>query len=66
MMNFKKITREFHSTADNSGLKPPKPQFYKLAEEAYIDMVKYQKNQSIIISGESGAGKTEACKRILK
>jgi len=66
MMNYKKITNEYHAIADNSSLKPPKPALFKLAEEAYIDMVKNQKNQSIIISGESGAGKTESCKRILK
>jgi len=36
-----------------------------VAEESYQDMLIDNKNQSIIISGESGAGKTEATKIIL-
>ena len=36
-----------------------------VAEECYQDMLIDNKNQSIIISGESGAGKTEATKIIL-
>mmetsp|Transcript_23311 Transcript_23311/g.17739 ORF Transcript_23311/g.17739 Transcript_23311/m.17739 type:complete len:131 (-) Transcript_23311:204-596(-) len=36
-----------------------------VAEESYQDMLIDCKNQSIIISGESGAGKTEATKIIL-
>ena len=37
-----------------------------VAEDSYQDMFTYNKNQSIIISGESGAGKTEATKIVLK
>lgn len=37
-----------------------------VAEDSYQDMLTYNKNQSIIISGESGAGKTEATKIVLK
>ena len=36
-----------------------------VAEESYQDMQIDNKNQAIIISGESGAGKTEATKIIL-
>ena len=44
----------------------PIPHLYHLAEAAYRDMLNDKKNQSLIISGESGSGKTESTKIILK
>lgn len=41
------------------------PHLYSVVDAAYRTILKEQLNQSIIISGESGAGKTEATKRIL-
>jgi myosin heavy subunit len=48
---------------------PPHP--YGLAECSYVQMINSQQtgnieNQSIVISGESGAGKTETCKILLR
>jgi len=43
----------------------PPVHVYSVADAAYKAMLKDQSNQSIIISGESGAGKTEATKRVL-
>ena len=45
--------------------KRPEPHLFMVAEESYQDMLIDNKNQSIIISGESGSGKTEATKLIL-
>ena len=42
------------------------PHLYYVAEAAYQDMINDKKHQSIIISGESGSGKTESTKIILK
>lgn len=36
-----------------------------IAEDCFQQLITEQKNQSIVITGESGAGKTEACKIIL-
>uniref|UniRef100_A0A915EJG7 Myosin motor domain-containing protein n=1 Tax=Ditylenchus dipsaci TaxID=166011 RepID=A0A915EJG7_9BILA len=42
------------------------PHIYAIAEEAYFDLCEFGKNQSVIISGESGAGKTVSAKFVMK
>ncbi|KAJ2232557.1 class II myosin [Coemansia sp. RSA 485] len=42
------------------------PHVYAIAEGAYRNMIAYRESQCVIISGESGAGKTEAAKKIME
>ncbi len=42
------------------------PHLFAVAEEAYRNMIRERKNQSIIVSGESGAGKTQSAKYIMR
>ncbi|CAG9853814.1 unnamed protein product [Phyllotreta striolata] len=46
------------------GQKPP--HVFAIADKAYRDMLVLKQSQSIIVSGESGAGKTESTKHLLK
>ena len=41
------------------------PHIFAVAEDAYRMMVEEEERQCCIISGESGAGKTEAAKQIM-
>ena len=41
------------------------PHVYEIAKEAFDELTKMRRAQSILITGESGAGKTEACKQCM-
>jgi myosin V len=42
------------------------PHLFAIAEEAYNDMLRDVKNQTVVVSGESGAGKTVSAKYIMR
>ena len=42
------------------------PHVYAVAEDAYRAMLSNHQDQAILVSGESGAGKTEAAKKIME
>jgi myosin V len=42
------------------------PHIYQIPNNAYNNMINFKKNQSILVSGESGAGKTHATKMMLE
>uniref|UniRef100_A0A915A078 Unconventional myosin-VI n=2 Tax=Parascaris univalens TaxID=6257 RepID=A0A915A078_PARUN len=43
-----------------------RPHIFAIADNSYRDMLRMRQSQSIIISGESGAGKTESQKQVLR
>lgn len=44
----------------------PPPHVYGITADAFVDLFLYGKNQALVISGESGAGKTENTKHCMK
>jgi myosin-5 len=42
------------------------PHLFAIAEEAYRDMIQEKRNETIVVSGESGAGKTVSAKYIMR
>lgn len=53
--------RTYHDSA-NSGSTQLDPHIYAVAEDAYSKLEREARNQSLIVSGESGAGKTVSAK----
>merc|ERR1719414_2472164 len=45
-------------------MKPPHP--YNCSARSYIRMMSRKKNQSVVVCGESGSGKTETTKQVIK
>ncbi|GHJ90026.1 hypothetical protein NliqN6_6428 [Naganishia liquefaciens] len=59
-------TPEVLATYRNKNRLEMPPHVFAIAETAYYNMNANKENQCVIISGESGAGKTEAAKRIMQ
>ncbi|CAC5360780.1 unnamed protein product [Mytilus coruscus] len=59
----KQVSTQYHKTGDLTSLPP---HLYSTAEEAYGLMVKDKTSQCCVISGESGAGKSETCKLLVQ
>ena len=57
-------TQQLHSAGEKATTRL-EPHLFSVAEDCYQDLRRDGKNQSVIITGESGAGKTEATKLIL-
>ena len=54
-----------HEYWKNTHLRPP-PHVYSIAQEAHSNLIRSSENQSILVSGESGAGKTVTTKIIMR
>jgi myosin-5 len=52
----------FSSESQSDGIPP---HVYTVADRSFSQMMSRKKDQSVIVSGESGAGKTESCKRVM-
>ena len=57
---------KLYSDKENPEKETLPPHIFKIAENAFRMMLAEDKKQCVIISGESGAGKTEASKAIMQ
>ena len=60
----KDIIKKYYNAMDDNKSMPP--HVYNLSCRAHQALLYYDENQSLIVSGESGAGKTENAKRLME
>merc|ERR1712130_263149 len=60
------VINEFHDGQKKGRLPTNRPHPYCVSARAYMRMVQRKKNQSVIVCGESGAGKTETTKLLMR
>ncbi|KAL2268875.1 hypothetical protein VTJ83DRAFT_3721 [Remersonia thermophila] len=59
-------TQEYVNMYRGRNREDNKPHIFAMADEAYRNMVDENENQSILVTGESGAGKTENTKKVIQ
>jgi myosin protein heavy chain len=59
-------TNEYINMYKGRGREDTKPHIYAMADEAFRNLVDEGENQSILVTGESGAGKTENTKKVIQ
>jgi myosin protein heavy chain len=59
-------TNEYINMYKGQSREDTKPHIYAMADEAFRNLVDEGENQSILVTGESGAGKTENTKKVIQ
>ncbi|KAI9801053.1 MAG: hypothetical protein M1833_002921 [Piccolia ochrophora] len=59
-------TNEYINMYRGQSREDTKPHIYAMADEAFRNLVDEGQNQSILVTGESGAGKTENTKKVIQ
>jgi len=59
-------TNEYINMYKGRGREENKPHIFAIADEAFRNLVDENENQSILVTGESGAGKTENTKKVIQ
>jgi myosin protein heavy chain len=59
-------TNEYINMYKGRSREDTKPHIYAMADEAFRNLVEEGENQSILVTGESGAGKTENTKKVIQ
>ncbi|KAJ6164498.1 Myosin tail [Penicillium chermesinum] len=59
-------TNEYVKMYKGRGREDTRPHIFAMADEAFRNLVEEGQNQSILVTGESGAGKTENTKKVIQ
>ncbi|KAJ5397554.1 Myosin tail [Penicillium cosmopolitanum] len=59
-------TNEYIKMFKGRGREETRPHIFAMADEAFRNLVEEGENQSILVTGESGAGKTENTKKVIQ
>lgn len=59
-------TNEYINMYKGRSREDTKPHIYAVADEAFRNLIDESENQSILVTGESGAGKTENTKKVIQ